>query len=88
MDLVVAGLPNKLIADQLDIQRAHGGVHRSRVFDKIRQVGCRAGQPAAHRPLSAGLSAAPELRWAHAHHKNFHASGCVRPSAVSLLAIR
>jgi two-component system response regulator DctR len=35
MDLVVAGLPNKLIADQLDICVRTVEVHRSRVFDKM-----------------------------------------------------
>ena len=35
MDLVVAGLPNKLIADQLDISVRTVEVHRSRVFDKM-----------------------------------------------------
>ena len=35
MDLVVAGLPNKLIADQLDISVRPVEVHRSRVFDKM-----------------------------------------------------
>ena len=37
MDLVVAGLPNKLIADQLEISVRTVEVHRARVFDK-RQV--------------------------------------------------
>ena len=35
MDLVVAGLPNKLIADQLVISVRTVEVHRSRVFDKM-----------------------------------------------------
>ena len=35
MDLVVAGLPNKLITDQLDISVRTVEVHRSRVFDKM-----------------------------------------------------
>ena len=35
MDLVVAGLPNKLVADQLDISVRTVEVHRSRVFDKM-----------------------------------------------------
>ena len=35
MDLVVAGLPNKLIADQLDISVRTVEVHRSRVLDKM-----------------------------------------------------
>ena len=35
MDLVVAGLPNKLIADQLDISVRTVEVHRSRMFDKM-----------------------------------------------------
>ena len=35
MDLVVAGMPNKLIADQLDISVRTVEVHRSRVFDKM-----------------------------------------------------
>ncbi len=35
MDLVVAGLPNKLIADQLDISVRTVEVHRSRVFEKM-----------------------------------------------------
>lgn len=35
MDLVVAGLPNKLIADQLEISVRTVEVHRSRVFDKM-----------------------------------------------------
>ena len=35
VDLVVAGLPNKLIADQLDISVRTVEVHRSRVFDKM-----------------------------------------------------
>ena len=35
MDLVVAGLPNKLIADQLDISVRTVEVHRARVFDKM-----------------------------------------------------
>ena len=35
MDLGVAGLPNKLIADQLDISVRTVEVHRSRVFDKM-----------------------------------------------------
>ncbi|MFY3385348.1 response regulator transcription factor [Paracidovorax sp. MALMAid1276] len=35
MDLVVEGLPNKLIADQLDISVRTVEVHRSRVFDKM-----------------------------------------------------
>lgn len=35
MDLIVAGLPNKLIADQLDISVRTVEVHRSRVFDKM-----------------------------------------------------
>ena len=35
MDLVVGGLPNKLIADQLDISVRTVEVHRARVFDKM-----------------------------------------------------
>lgn len=35
MQLVVAGLPNKLIADQLDISVRTVEVHRSRVFEKM-----------------------------------------------------
>ena len=35
MDLVVAGLPNKLIADQLDISVRTVEVHRARVFEKM-----------------------------------------------------
>lgn len=35
MDLVVEGLPNKLIADQLDISVRTVEVHRARVFDKM-----------------------------------------------------
>ena len=35
MSLVVEGLPNKLIADQLDISVRTVEVHRSRVFDKM-----------------------------------------------------
>ena len=35
MNLVVAGLPNKLIADQLDISVRTVEVHRARVFDKM-----------------------------------------------------
>ena len=35
MDLVVAGLPNKLIADPPDISVRPVEVHRSRVFDKM-----------------------------------------------------
>ena len=35
MDLVVAGHPNKLSADQLDISVRTVEVHRSRVFDKM-----------------------------------------------------
>ncbi|MFT6589765.1 MAG: two-component system response regulator DctR [Rhodoferax sp.] len=35
MRLVVAGLPNKLIADRLDISVRTVEVHRSRVFDKM-----------------------------------------------------
>lgn len=35
MDLVVAGLPNKLVADQLQISVRTVEVHRSRVFDKM-----------------------------------------------------
>lgn len=35
MDRVVAGLPNKLIADELDISVRTVEVHRSRVFDKM-----------------------------------------------------
>jgi two-component system response regulator DctR len=35
MGLVVEGLPNKLIADQLDISVRTVEVHRSRVFDKM-----------------------------------------------------
>ena len=35
MDLVVAGLPNKLIADELDISVRTVEVHRARVFDKM-----------------------------------------------------
>jgi two-component system response regulator DctR len=35
MHLVVAGLPNKLIADQLDISVRTVEVHRSRVFEKM-----------------------------------------------------
>ena len=35
MRLVVEGLPNKLIADQLDISVRTAEVHRSRVFDKM-----------------------------------------------------
>ena len=35
MHLVVEGLPNKLIADQLDISVRTVEVHRSRVFDKM-----------------------------------------------------
>jgi two-component system response regulator DctR len=33
--LVIDGLPNKLIADQLDISVRTVEVHRSRVFDKM-----------------------------------------------------
>ena len=33
--LVVGGLPNKLVADQLDISVRTVEVHRSRVFDKM-----------------------------------------------------
>jgi len=35
MGLVVEGLPNKLIADQLDISVRTVEVHRARVFDKM-----------------------------------------------------
>jgi two-component system response regulator DctR len=35
MQLVVEGLPNKLIADQLDISVRTVEVHRARVFDKM-----------------------------------------------------
>lgn len=35
MDLVIAGLPNKLVADQLGISVRTVEVHRSRVFDKM-----------------------------------------------------
>jgi two-component system response regulator DctR len=35
MRLVVAGLPNKIIADQLDISVRTVEVHRSRVFEKM-----------------------------------------------------
>ncbi|WP_309680697.1 response regulator [Polaromonas sp.] len=35
MRLVVAGLPNKLVADQLDISVRTVEVHRARVFDKM-----------------------------------------------------
>mgnify|MGYP000048736764 CR=1 FL=1 len=35
MHLVVEGLPNKLIADQLDISVRTVEVHRARVFDKM-----------------------------------------------------
>ncbi|MDO9146074.1 MAG: response regulator [Hydrogenophaga sp.] len=35
MDLVVAGLPNKLVADQLNISVRTVEVHRARVFDKM-----------------------------------------------------
>ena len=35
MRLVVLGLPNKLIADQLDISVRTVEVHRGRVFDKM-----------------------------------------------------
>jgi two-component system, LuxR family, response regulator DctR len=35
MNLVVEGLPNKLIADQLDISVRTVEVHRARVFDKM-----------------------------------------------------
>jgi two-component system response regulator DctR len=35
MQLVVEGLPNKLIADQLDISVRTVEVHRSRVFEKM-----------------------------------------------------
>ena len=35
MDLVIAGLPNKLVADQLQISVRTVEVHRARVFDKM-----------------------------------------------------
>lgn len=35
MQLVVGGLPNKLVADQLDISVRTVEVHRSRIFDKM-----------------------------------------------------
>jgi two-component system, LuxR family, response regulator DctR len=35
MRLVVSGLPNKLVADQLDISVRTVEVHRARVFDKM-----------------------------------------------------
>ena len=35
MRLVVEGLPNKLIADQLEISVRTVEVHRARVFDKM-----------------------------------------------------
>jgi two-component system response regulator DctR len=35
MHLVVEGLPNKLIADQLDISVRTVEVHRARVFEKM-----------------------------------------------------
>lgn len=35
MQLVLAGLPNKLVADQLDISVRTVEVHRARVFDKM-----------------------------------------------------
>jgi len=35
MRLVVDGLPNKLVADQLDISVRTVEVHRARVFDKM-----------------------------------------------------
>jgi two-component system response regulator DctR len=35
MNLVIAGLPNKLVADQLNISVRTVEVHRSRVFDKM-----------------------------------------------------
>ena len=36
MQLVLKGLPNKLVADQLDISVRTVEVHRARVFDKMR----------------------------------------------------
>ena len=36
MRLVVEGLPNKLIADQLDISVRTVEVHRSRIFEKMK----------------------------------------------------
>ena len=35
MRLVVEGVPNKLIADQLDISVRTVEVHRARIFDKM-----------------------------------------------------
>jgi two-component system response regulator DctR len=35
MRLVIEGLPNKLIADQLDISVRTVEVHRSRIFEKM-----------------------------------------------------
>ena len=35
MQLVVSGLPNKLVADQLDISVRTVEVHRAKVFDKM-----------------------------------------------------
>ena len=35
MQLVLAGLPNKLVADQLEISVRTVEVHRARVFDKM-----------------------------------------------------
>ena len=35
MDLVIAGLPNKLVADRLNISVRTVEVHRARVFDKM-----------------------------------------------------
>ena len=35
MERVVSGLPNKLVADQLDISVRTVEVHRARVFDKM-----------------------------------------------------
>ena len=35
MQLVVEGLPNKLVADQLDISVRTVEVHRARVFEKM-----------------------------------------------------
>ena len=34
-DIMVSGLPNKLVADQLDISVRTVEVHRARVFDKM-----------------------------------------------------
>ena len=78
---VVEGLPNKLIADQLVDQRAHGGsAPGARVREDGSEVGGGAGQPAAGSAIRSALRRRSPTKIST---RRF----CARPASLLLSAI-